>query len=401
MEALIYLTYLGIILLLGLLLTILAKLIKIPNILLLIFLGIALNQIHYQGAPLISFPIIFLTSISILALVLVVFDAASRFKIKEFDTFSLQALKLVFFFLIFNLIFLTLFTMLLFSEIQSFWLALLFAALMSGTDTVVALATLKENKSRVAELLEIESILNTPFVIVITFIIIDLMTSLQPELIVSQFIEQIGPFLQQIITGIGAGVLVGLLILKIMKRWYSETLSPLALITAALLTYILAENLGGSGVLAVTVTGLFFGNIYLKEKQSLYEFSTIFANSLEILVFVLVGLVISIPLSVTFFVKALVLFILYLMIRFFTIHTCFLKSKYTLKEKIFMTLNVSKGISVAVITFTLTTLGIPTIDPVLHLSLIFVIISIIIPTVLMPFSSYFIPPKLKEAKKHD
>jgi len=399
MEALVYLTYLGIILLLGLLLTILAKLIKIPNILLLIFLGIALNQIHYQGMPLISFPLIFLTSISILALVLVVFDAASRFKLKEFDTFSLQALKLVFFFLIFNLIFLTLFTLLLFKEIASVWLALLFAAMMSGTDTLAAVVILKNTKSRVVELLEIESILNTPFVIVTTFIILDLMKSFEPGLIVTQFIEQIGPFLQQIITGIGAGVLIGLLILKIMRRWYSETLSPLALITGALLTYILAENLGGSGVLAVTVTGLFFGNIYIKEKQSLHEFSTIFANSLEILVFVLVGLVISIPISSAFFIKGLLLFILYLLIRFFTIHFCFLRSKYTLKEKIFMSLNISKGISIAVITFTFTTLGIPDIDPILHLSLFFMILSIILPTLVVPFSSFFIPPK--EVKNHD
>ena len=66
---------------------------------------------------------------------------------------------------------------------------------------------------------------------------------------------------------------------KAMKRTYSEVLSPVATITAALLSYILAENLGGNGVLAVTTLGVFFGTITVKKKVHLQEFSSMFANT--------------------------------------------------------------------------------------------------------------------------
>ena len=64
--------------------------------------------------------------------------------------------------------------------------------------------------------------------------------------------------------------------------------------TAAILSFILAENLGGNGVLAVTTMGLFVGNMIVKEKGSITEFASLFSLMLELLVFVLLGLVIEI-----------------------------------------------------------------------------------------------------------
>ena len=62
-----------------------------------------------------------------------------------------------------------------------------------------------------------------------------------------------------------------------MKKYYSYTLSPLAMITAAVLTYVGAEALGGNGVLAVTTAGLMFGNLYhVKHMRKLQEFGEIF-----------------------------------------------------------------------------------------------------------------------------
>src|SRR3989344_4417518 len=77
-AVLLFLTYLGIILLIGLLTSILSNKLKIPHILLLLLIGIALGKIKYKEGPLIFFPELFLTGISILALVMIVFDAASK-----------------------------------------------------------------------------------------------------------------------------------------------------------------------------------------------------------------------------------------------------------------------------------------------------------------------------------
>ena len=391
-AAIVYLTSIGIVLLFGIICTIIASKMKIPNVLLLLILGIGLSQISYNGEKIISFPPTFLTAISILALVMIIFDSCSRFKLKEFDDLSIKTLKMVGVNLTLNLIILTFFMYQIF-KIKNLFIAAVFAAMMSGTAAETVLTIFQGNKSRVLEFLEIESILNTPLMVLIPFMIIDLMSSVGTQMAVSKFIEQIAPFIQQIITGIGAGVLVGIIVFKFMRKHYSENLSPVAMITAALLAYVMAERLGGNGVLAVTTLGLFFGNIYIKEKWKLHQFSGMLANSLEILVFVLVGLVIILPQSYVFFVRSLVLFLVFLLVRYLSVLIVTRKEEFTIKEKVFITLNAPKGIALATIAFTLTTFDIAGISTILEVTLAFLLYSILLSTVTVRFSKYFLGAK--------
>jgi len=398
MDPLTFLTYLSVILLLGIICTVLAQKLNVPNILLLLLAGLLAGRIPYGGGQLFQFPGVFLTSISILALVMIIFDSASRFKLKQFGDLSIQALKLSVIFLFFNLFLLTSTVVIIF-KIDSILLGLLFAALMSGTDPGAMLTMFKGTKNRTLQILEVESLINTPLVVLLPFLILDLMDKLSGQTMnINQFFTQVfnflPDFLLRFVAGIGAGILVGLIVFRIMKKQYSETLSPLAIITAALLTYILAENLGGNGVLAVTTMGLFYGAVYVKEKAHLLEFSSLFANSFEILVFVLVGLIIKIPLTFDFFIKSFGLFVIYLLIRLSSIHLAFYNSEYTLKEKLYMALNVQKGIAVAVVAFTLTTLTIPGIGIVLDVVLAFMLYSIILSTVLIKVSRFFFAEKV-------
>ena len=391
-AAIVYLTSIGIVLLFGIICTIIASKMKIPNVLLLLILGIGLSQISYNGEKIISFPPTFLTAISILALVMIIFDSCSRFKLKEFDDLSIKTLKMVGVNLTLNLIILTFFMYQIF-KIKNLFIAAVFAAMMSGTAAETVLTIFQGNKSRVLEFLEIESILNTPLMVLIPFMIIDLMSSVGTQMAVSKFIEQIAPFIQQIITGIGAGVLVGIIVFKFMRKHYSENLSPVAMITAALLAYVMAERLGGNGVLAVTTLGLFFGNIYIKEKWKLHQFSGMLANSLEILVFVLVGLLIILPQSYVFFVRSLVLFLVFLLVRYLSVLIVTRKEEFTIKEKVFITLNAPKGIALATIAFTLTTFDIAGISTILEVTLAFLLYSILLSTVTVRFSKYFLGAK--------
>jgi len=93
-EVLLFLTYLAVILLIGILISILSRKLKLPNTLLLIWVGIIFSNIIYNGAPLIWFPELFLSSISILALVMIVFDSSSRFKLRDLDALSLNTISL-------------------------------------------------------------------------------------------------------------------------------------------------------------------------------------------------------------------------------------------------------------------------------------------------------------------
>lgn len=388
-EVLGFLTYLAIILLIGVFTSAISKKLKLPNILLLILVGIALSNISYNNAPLISFPEMFLGAISTLALVMIIFDSSSRFKLRSFDSLSTNTLGLIVVFLLINLIFLSFFVITIF-DIKFIFLALVFSAIMSGTDPGAVLFMLKGVKSRVYDILKIESLLNTPLIVLLPFVILDLKQGLKGSFILSQFISQIVPFLQQFVVGIGSGILVGIIMFKFMKKGYSKVLSPLSMITAALLTYIIAENLKGNGVLAVTAMGLFFGNVYLKEKVQLLDFSLVFSNSLEILVFILIGLVIKIPLQLDFFIKSLMLFLVYLIIRFAAISISLRKLNFAFKEKLFMALNAQKGIAVAVVTFSLANLNIEGMQSILNLILAFILYSIILSTITVRFSRFFV-----------
>lgn len=389
------LTGLAILVLIGLLTSLVSKKAKIPNVLLLILSGIALAQLTYAGTTVLDFPPLFSTSISILALAIIVFDGASRLKLKQFDSLSFSAMKVTVFLLIGNLLLLSVATHFMFKP-GAIYLSLLFAALMSGTDPATVMSMIKKGTSKVLYFLEIESVINTPLIVLLPFVIIDLMRALPGTLIINKVIEQLAPFLQQIITGIGSGILVGLILFKALRKTYEETLSPLALISAALLSYILAENLGGNGVLAVTTAGLFFGNIYVKEKMRLQHFSGLFASFLEILVFILVGLSIEIPWTFDFFLRSFILFIIFLLIRYLAIEFSFRDNMFTSRQKIFMALNASKGIAVAVVAFLLTTYQIQGMDVILDLILVFLIYSIMISTVVLKFQDYF----LKEEMSH-
>ena len=106
---------------------------------------------------------------------------------------------------------------------------------------------------------------------------------------------------------------------------------------------------------------------------------------------------VNLPLVASFFIKSFVLFLIYILIRFLAVHFTF-RDSYSLNEKIFMSLNVSKGIAVAVVAFTLMTKNIPGIDHMLQLILIFMVYSIATATIAQKFALKLLNP-IKDHKK--
>lgn len=397
-QALLNIGYIGILLLFGLLSSIISRKLKIPNLLILLGVGVLIGYATFNGKPIFELPQVFLTSIAIITLAMVVFDSSSKFNFRRFDTLSVSALKLSLTFLFLNIL---LITPIIYYTLNptSILIAVIFAAVISGTDPSSTMMVLGGARTRLFELLKVESILNTPLIVLIPFLLINIITGAE-ELSVSLLSTQIIPFTQQFVGGIGTGVLVSLIFFRFMKKHYSQTLSPLALITSALLTYIGAEAIGGNGVLAVTTAGLMFGNLYqVKHKKKLQEFGEIFAELFEILVFILIGSVIKIPLTVNFFATSIGLFAAYLFVRYMAIEISTRKAGYLFKEKIYMTANIPKGIAVAVVVFTLATKPILGLSPILDLILAFMIYSIILSTIITHFSKYFTKISVKVTEK--
>ena len=270
------------------------------------------------------------------------------------------------------------------------WLAVLFAVMIIGTSPEVVLPILSDYKGTVLNILKLEALFNTPLTVVFPFLVIEFMRG-APTGVLPEFISMLAPFLTKVVAGIGAGVFIGLILYKLTQKKYSPIYSPLAVLVAAMLTYVLAENLGGNGVLAVTTLGVFFGNVALREKKPklrLLSVESVLTKALFIFVFILVGMTIKIPLTMDFFIRALVLFVAFLLIRFIAVSFCFRGEEYTFGKKLFMTFVSPKGISTATVVFIFaiynmpgTAYFIPGISIVLDLTLVFILFSIILSSV--------------------
>ncbi len=386
MDPLTILTSISIILLLGVLCSVVGRKLRVPPVLFLVLAGITLQKWPSFSA-LMQFPPIFLTSMGLLALVIIVFDSTSKLKLKEFDQLSFSAFKLTLLLLALSLSVLT--PMMYYLLGVPLGAALVFAALIIGTSPDVALTLIDTTKNRVVEFLKIESIINTPVMVLVPFMIIDFLQSVETKILLERFVEQIQPFLLQVVAGLGSGIFVGLIVFKLMRTAYSEKLSPLALIVSALLAYSLAENLGGNGVLSVTALGVLFGTVAIKEKHTLQEFSGMLTNALEVLVFVLIGLMIDFPLTTSFFLTSLLLFCLFLFIRFVALAVIHPIAHGTLKQYLFMALNCPQGIATATMVFLLTASPLAGIPKILEVTFAFLLYSIILSSLITRFAPYF------------
>ncbi|MFP4524688.1 MAG: cation:proton antiporter [Candidatus Woesearchaeota archaeon] len=405
-----FLTDLALLLLLGLVLSLLAKKLNVNNILFLVVAGILLGVFLPEGAERFSFSSSFLVSLAVLTLVMVIFDGASRFELRSVNRFSSGALKVTLLFIFLNILVIApVSSWLLFGSFsaESVLFAVLLSFVLSGTDPGSVFIMLKSKTNRVIEFLEVEAILNTPIMVVLPFIILDVLQNVSvgvADAIAGQFI----PLLQEVVVGVGAGVIVGIVVIKTMRHAYSQRFSPVGLITASLLTYILAENLQGNGVLAVATLGLFFGNVYVKEKESLQEFNSMLSNSLTVLVFLLIGLIIRVQFSLHLFLVSILIFLLLLATRFTTFSIFFSKGKgdkrFNLKERLFMACSMPKGIAVAVVAFSLSVFAIPAslepfMDVVVQLIVLEMVYSILLSTVIDRYSQRLIRVKLEENKQ--
>ena len=388
MDALTILTVFTLLVLLGLLITWFSNKIKISNVLLLILTGLLVGNL-VQRAGIIAFSGDALVTIAIISLVIIIFDGSSKFTSKSLNETGFQSLKVIGWFILFNILLLSPFVAVFFFEefnLSYLLYGVIFAIIMGATDPATLFSMFKSKSNRVVEFLKVEAVLNTPITILLPFLFLDLIGYVGTTFELFEFYAI--AFFNQIIIGIGAGVSTGIVFFKAMKHFYSEQISPLAIICSALIAYILAENLGGSGVLSVAVLGFVFGSVYITHKELLAGFSSMLSNSLEILVFLLLGFIIQIELSFVYFLKSILIFGLLLISRHLAIKLSL--KDFNVKEQLFMTLSMPKGLGTAVLVFSLSVMEIAALSVVNNLVVVVMIYSLILSTAVNYYSKNFI-----------
>ncbi|MCB8888730.1 potassium/proton antiporter [Vreelandella malpeensis] len=174
---------------------------------------------------------------------------------------------------------------------------LLLGAIVGSTDAAAVFSLLRNanihiNK-RLKSTLEIESASNDPMAIFLTVGLLEVVVNdMQPGL----------SLLQLFVIQMGVGALVGLGVgwasVKLINRIHlvASGLYPVMVAACGFLSFGIAANLGGSGFLAIFLTGVVIGNRRIAFQRSIFLFHDGLAWLSQIAMFVVLGLLIN-PMS--------------------------------------------------------------------------------------------------------
>jgi cell volume regulation protein A len=356
MDITLTVTYFAILLGLGVLIANKLKKSNIPDAIFLILLGLILGPTVFANPAIKQVINLTLVDVSvmgavpdflrILALILIVFTGTFGLSYKAFKRFSEPSVNLAIGGVLLNTAVLGIVAhfILNLDWIYSF----LLAAILSGTssEVIFPLAKIFKNSKGALTILKMESIFNSPLVVILPTLFL---TFIVPGALLNP-LQYANQFWQMIAAGIGTGLIIGFAAAKLLKGMLREY-TPLLLFAIALITFALAENIGGSGMLAVAVAGLISGNIVFPEKQEVKAFDDHLSEMLRISVFTLLGAQIIFSLSLTQIGTVLLFFAIILLFRPVMISLILRKNFKNMPtdEKVVLSFVAPKGLTAAAI----------------------------------------------------
>ncbi|MDP6704309.1 MAG: cation:proton antiporter, partial [archaeon] len=240
----------------------------------------------------------------ILSLVIIVFAGSFHLKLSTFKKVSRMAIKLAFVGFVVSVISLGAAAHWIFD--MSWASSLILASIVGGTSSA-AIFTFKKalGGSEALSILTVESIFTDPLTVLVPVLLMNAFMSgaIQSS---TQFL---GSFWQMISAGIGTGIIIGFLAAELFKREERE-LSPILSFAIAMITYSLARNVGGSGILAVAICAIILGNRNIPFKKDILKFEDSMSTILTISVFTLLGAQIDLILESAILLKSLLFIII-------------------------------------------------------------------------------------------
>ena len=328
--------------LVGIVLSFFCHKLKLPIPLVLLLAGIVIGKLAIPKEY-ITFPKAFVLGVAIFGLIMVTYDVFSRLKPHRHDTFSHIAAQTSFLQIGFMLLILG--AVLIMTQITSDPISIaLLCTLIAGISLPIA----KLRSPRLKHLVETEVTFNEVFVVFVASVLMHFLVFRTRTSLYGSVPTYITMFGLEIIIGLGAGVLLGLVVFKIFRR-LSRKMTPIGILAICLASYVLAELLDGAGVFAVLSLAVLFGAFTIKHKQELEEFSRTFSQSVEIMIFLLIGILVSIPLEKGFFLMSLLIFAMYLAIRYLVLLFVLRQHFFKPNERAVLSLIAPKGVVVAVL----------------------------------------------------
>ncbi len=411
--------YFGFLLGLGILLVNLLKKRKIPDAFFLLLLGLVLGPTLYKNPYVMSYVSVVLIDASkeimgaipdflrLLALIFVVFTGTFNLGFRVFKRFSNVSVNLAMVGVVFNTIVLGFIAHFLFGLelVYSF----LMAAVISGTGTgvVFAFEDVLKGSRKAMNILKVESIFNSPLSVLLPMIFLGLV-ALEPGALFEPM-KYVSQFWLMIAAGVGTGIILGLAVSKLLKSMLKEY-TALLLFAIAVITYALAEVIGGSGMLAVAICGLIAGDLTIPGRKEVQRFDDHLSELLRISVFTLLGAQVALLMSPYELLTAFVFFLIVFFIRpVFLIPMLGKKRRREMdrRDMILLSFVTPRGLSAAamapIVATALIAAGQPELIATQIINIIFIVIllSILFSSVVAGFLSRTRPQREKPRKEKD
>jgi potassium/hydrogen antiporter len=245
----------GALLLIGFLTDFLFRKTGFPDILILLTVGYIIGPIYHIVAPANLAPAAQL--IASLALVVIIFNGGIGFDISKVLSSAPRAVLLVLFGVAISIAVIAAPAYFLFQ-----WKLLdsvLLGTVVGGTSSAIVIGLVSRAKvsPNITSLLSLESVLNSPIVIVIALIVLQAISAGEAGVELATIGQTIGI---RIAVGFGIGVASGLLWLWMLILMQKEEYNDVLNLAIAFLLYFVVEYLDGSGVVFALVFGLILGN---------------------------------------------------------------------------------------------------------------------------------------------
>lgn len=262
------------------------------------------------------------------------------------------------------------------------WLeGLLMGAILAPTDAVALFSLLHATqiklKPHVGATLEIESGTNDPVAVLMTISLIQLLLAEQTVLLTDVFKK----FLLEIGLGATLGIIAGHLIVWINNRIkLEESLYPLLVFSSAMGTFGATQLLGGSGYLALYLTGMTIGNhLQIQHHQNILRLHDSLAWISHIGMFLMLGLLVKpsalFPTMLNGLLMALVLIIV---IRPIAVFVSLFPFKFSWREKTFVAWTGLRGAVPIILAINPLLVGLTNAELYFNVTFFLVVISIIL-----------------------
>jgi cell volume regulation protein A len=344
----------GILLIIGFLADFLFKKTNFPDILILLALGFLIGPVLKIIDPSEIAP--YSQLIASLALVVIVFNAGIEFEFSKVISSAPRTLILVVFGVAFSIAavaapFHYLFNWKLLDSI-------LLGTIVGGTSSSIVMPLISRTNvpNQVSSLLSLESVLNSPVVIVIALVLLESTMAGESGIALSTVgIDIVTKFL----LGLSIGVIAGLFWLWILTLLQKEDYNDILTLAVVFLLYFAVEKISGSGVIAALVFGLILGNgvgvsklLKLRRTAEATEIMKKFTTQIYFFIktffFIYLGLIITFG-DPMLAVVGIVISLILLLVRYIAVLITSIGNRTLLSSRGILTTMLARGESAAVL----------------------------------------------------